>query len=108
MEFPPTLLITLVENAIKHGLEPAGGGHVLVRARRRRNTLTVAVLDDGVGFGAAASDGTGVGLANVQRQLRTRYDRQARLTLEAREPRGASVTLSIPLTRRRGARSWAA
>jgi sensor histidine kinase YesM len=98
VEFPPTLLITLVENAIKHGLEPAGGGYVLVRAQRRRNTLNVAVLDDGVGFSSAASEGTGVGLANVRRQLRTRYRGQARLTLEARAPRGASVTLSIPIS----------
>ncbi len=96
-EFPPMLLITLVENAIKHGLEPAGGGHVLVRARRRRDLLEVAVLDDGAGFGAAASSGIGVGLANVRRQLAARYQNQARLTLETREPRGASATLSIPL-----------
>ncbi|MET0656995.1 MAG: histidine kinase [Steroidobacteraceae bacterium] len=97
VEFPPSLLVTLVENAIKHGLEPAGGGHVLVRARRKRNTLEVAVLDDGVGFGAAASGGTGVGLANVRRQLQARYDREGRLTLEAREPRGASAKISMPL-----------
>lgn len=96
-EFPPMLLVTLVENAIKHGLEPAGGGHVLVYARRSRDTLEVAVLDDGAGFGAAASGGTGVGLANVRRQLVVRYQALARLTLEAREPRGASATLAIPL-----------
>jgi signal transduction histidine kinase len=96
-EFPPMLLVTLVENAIRHGLEPAGGGHVMVHAQRRRNMLDVAVLDDGAGFGAAASSGTGVGLANVRRQLAARYRNQARLTLEAREPRGASATISIPL-----------
>jgi signal transduction histidine kinase len=95
--FPPMLLITLVENAIKHGLEPAGGGEVVVRARRTRNMLEVAVLDDGAGFGAAATGGTGVGLANVRRQLAARYKRQARLTLEARAPRGASATILIPL-----------
>jgi signal transduction histidine kinase len=96
-EFPPMLLVTLVENAIRHGLEPAGGGHVLVRAQRHRNLLEAAVLDDGAGFGAAASSGTGVGLANVRRQLAARYQHQARLTLEAREPRGASATIWIPL-----------
>ena len=96
-EFPPMLLITLVENAIKHGLEPAGGGRIEVRARRRHNLLEVAVLDDGAGFGATASSGTGVGLVNVRRQLAARYRNRARLKLEGREPRGACVTIELPL-----------
>jgi LytS/YehU family sensor histidine kinase len=95
--FPPMLLITLVENAIKHGLEPIGGGQVVVRARRIGQELRIDVLDDGAGFGATASSGTGVGLANVQRQLAARYARAARLTLKTREPRGAIATLSIPM-----------
>ena len=95
--FPPMLLITLVENAIKHGLEPVGGGHVLVHATRIGHAVKIEVLDDGAGFGATASGGTGVGLANVQRQLAARYARAARLTLKAREPRGAIATLSIPI-----------
>ena len=98
-EFPPMLLITLVENAIKHGLEPAGGGCIEVRAQRRHNTLLVAVLDDGAGFGTTASSGTGVGLVNVRRQLAARYGNCARLTLEGREPRGACVTIEVPLRR---------
>jgi sensor histidine kinase YesM len=96
-EFPPMLLVTLVENAIKHGLEPAGGGRIEVRARSRRHVLEVSVLDDGVGFEAAASSGTGVGLVNVRRQLAARYAGGARLTLEGREPRGARATIAIPL-----------
>lgn len=97
VEFPPMLLITLVENAIKHGLEPAGGGHIEVRAIRRRNMLEVSMLDDGAGFGATASSGTGVGLVNARRQLAARYENRARLTLEGREPRGAGATIAIPL-----------
>ncbi len=96
-EFPPMLLVTLVENAIKHGLEPAGGGCVELRARRRRNALEVAVLDDGAGFGATAGSGTGVGLVNVRRQLVARYQHRARLTLEGREPHGACATIEVPL-----------
>jgi LytS/YehU family sensor histidine kinase len=96
------LLVTLVENAIKHGLEPVGGGHVVVCARRAGQTLKIDVLDDGAGFGAAASSGTGVGLANVRRQLAARYSQSARLTLQPRDPRGAMATLSIPLPRDRG------
>lgn len=95
--FPPMLLVTLAENAIRHGVEPAGGGEVLVRARREGNALQVAVLDDGAGFGAAASSGTGVGLANVRRQLAARYPGGAGLTLQSRRPRGASASIWIPL-----------
>lgn len=96
-EFPPMLLITLVENAIKHGLEPAGGGHIEVRAIHGRNMLEVSVFDDGAGFGATASSGTGVGLVNVRRQLVARYENRARLALEGCEPRGARATIVIPL-----------
>lgn len=96
-EFPPMLLVTLVENSIKHGLDPQGGGHVRLHAQRRRGLLHVTVEDDGVGFGAAASSGTGVGLVNLRRQLAAHYQAQASLTLQARQPHGASVTISIPL-----------
>lgn len=97
LEFPPMLLITLVENAIKHGLDPAGGGSVRVSASTQRETLLVSVVDDGAGLGAAASSGTGVGLANIRRQLAARYDGRARLTLQGRVPRGTSASISIPL-----------
>ena len=97
VEFPPMLLVTLVENSIKHGVEPVGGGHIEVRAQRRQSVLEVSVLDDGAGFGAAASSGTGVGLVNIRRQLAARYNSGARLTLEGRAPRGARATISIPL-----------
>jgi signal transduction histidine kinase len=96
-EFPPMLLITLVENAIRHGLEPAGGGSIRVSAQRQRNGLEITVQDDGVGFGGAASSGTGVGLVNVRRQLAARYPNQARLGLQSLEPRGARVSISMPL-----------
>ena len=97
-EFPPMLLVTLVENAIKHGLEPSGlGGRVVVRAQRKGQSLEVAVLDDGVGFGGAATEGTGVGLVNVRRQLKARYGSAARLTLASRESKGACATIVIPL-----------
>ena len=96
-EFPPMLLVTLLENAIRHGLEPVGGGHIVVEAQRLRNMLEVSVSDDGAGFGAAASSGTGVGLVNVRRQLAARYGNQASFTLRGRQPRGASASISIPL-----------
>ncbi len=96
-EFPPMLLMTLVENAITHGLEPVGGGVVRVLARRRRHLLEVSVSDDGAGFGAAGTSGTGVGLVNVQRQLHAHYPGVGRLTLRTLDPRGALVRIEIPL-----------
>ena len=96
-EFPPMLLVTLVENAIKHGLEPAGGGGVRVQAEAHRNTLRVSVLDDGAGMGGATAGGPGVGLANVRRQLAARYKSKALLTLESRMPRGTRATIVVPL-----------
>lgn len=102
--FPPMLLSTLVENAVKHGLEPVGGGRIVIRARRVRDQLRVEVLDDGAGFAAAGEGGMGVGLANVQRQLAARYAGKARLTLTARRPRGVIAALSIPLPERSTAR----
>jgi sensor histidine kinase YesM len=101
LAFPPMLLITLVENAIKHGLDPVGGGSILVGAYAQSDRLQVSILDDGVGLGAAASSGAGVGLANIRRQLAARYDGQARLTLQERVPRGTRATISIPIPRRR-------
>ncbi len=97
-EFPPMLLLTLVENAIKHGLEPVrGGGHVAVTAAARGGALEVGVTDNGVGFDATAGSGTGVGLANVRRQLQARYGAAATLSLTAAEPQGAAATLVLPL-----------
>jgi LytS/YehU family sensor histidine kinase len=97
-EFPPMLLLTLVENAVKHGLEPArGGGHVAVTAAARGGSLEVSVTDNGVGFEVAAGTGTGVGLANIRRQLQARYGAAASLSLAAAQPRGAAATLVLPL-----------
>jgi sensor histidine kinase YesM len=97
LAFPPMLAMTLVENAIRHGLEPAGGGRVQVRAVPHRDALEVEVSDDGVGFGGAASSGTGVGLVNVRRQLSARYAGRASLTLTSVAPHGARACITVPL-----------
>ncbi len=92
--FPPMVLVTLAENAIKHGLTPADlGGRVDVAARRSGSRLVVTVTDDGVGFGASAS-GTGVGLVNIRRQLAARYGDAARLTLE--QQGGVCARIVVP------------
>ena len=86
--FPSMIVLTLVENAIKHGVEPsADGGRVTVRASAREGgELEVAVADDGVGLGGAQSSGTGVGLANIRSQLQSFYGAGARLVIAAATP----------------------
>ena len=97
LPFPPMIVVTLVENAIKHGLEPSEhGGRIEVRAQRRGATLEVTVRDDGVGLDAQSAQGTGVGLANVRRQLTGRYGAAAKLRLQPQSP-GFSATIEIPL-----------
>jgi sensor histidine kinase YesM len=94
LPFPPMVLVTLAENAIKHGLAPADlGGTVDVAASRNGTSLVVTVTDDGVGFGASAG-GTGVGLVNIRRQLAARYGDGARLTLE--QQGGVCARIVVP------------
>ncbi len=96
--FPPNMLISLVENAIKHGIEPAAqGGTVAVRARREGSMLVVTVEDTGRGLGAASRPGHGVGLANIRERLAALYGTQAQFSLERGVPSGARATLAVPL-----------
>jgi len=93
--FPSMLVLTLVENAIKHGIEPSlKGGRVAVRAGLESERLVVEVDDDGVGLGAAQSGGSGVGLANIRSQLRARYGNGARLDIVGCTP-GVVATIRI-------------
>jgi sensor histidine kinase YesM len=96
--FPPNLLISLVENAIKHGVEPsAEGGDVRLAATHTGNAVVVTVTDTGCGLAADASaGGAGVGLTNVRERLAALYGSRGRFTLEAAKPRGTRATLSLP------------
>nr|WP_267498793.1 histidine kinase [Massilia sp. IC2-278] len=93
--FPPMMLQTLIENAIKHGLEPKiAGGTILVRARVEGATLVVDVCDDGVGIDLHADEG--VGLANIRERLQLLYGAQAELVIEAPVSGGACASVRIP------------
>lgn len=93
----PMLLQPLVENAIKHGLEPkVAGGTVSVGARREDSRLVLTVADNGLGFGATRGEGGGLGLANLRQRLESLYGTRARLTIEDTQP-GTRVTLVVPI-----------
>jgi hypothetical protein len=94
--FPPALLLTLVENAIKHGVEPKPGpGRVDVEARVDGDALVVEVRDNGVGLGGAATAGTGVGLRNIRERLATLYPSRARLSVRGLRPQGVVASITI-------------
>jgi sensor histidine kinase YesM len=96
-EFPPMMIQTLVENAIKHGLEPkAEGGLLQLKAEIVHGRLQVTVADTGLGFGKAATAGTGVGLANIRERLQLLYGPKASLTVAANQPSGTVVTITVP------------
>ncbi len=96
-EFPPMMLQSLVENAIKHGLEPkAEGGTLTVAAEIVHGKLAVSVADTGLGFGKAATAGTGVGLANIRERLFLLYGNRAQLTVAEGAGGGTTVTITVP------------
>jgi sensor histidine kinase YesM len=96
-EFPPMMLQGLVENAIKHGLEPKPeGGTLTVSAEIVHGRLAVTVADTGLGFGKAATQGTGIGLTNIRERLALLYGRQATLNVAENPGGGTVVTITVP------------
>ena len=94
-ELPPMLLQPVVENAIRHGLEPkVEGGELVFRAKRAGDTVEIDVADTGVGFEPTTRGG--VGLANLRDRLRLIYGERAALRIAENRPAGAVVSLSLP------------
>ncbi|PXX46484.1 sensor histidine kinase [Undibacterium pigrum] len=95
--FPPMMLQSLVENAIKHGLEcKAEGGTIRFHAEVAHNKLRVSVTDDGLGFGAMPSNGTGLGLQNIRERLKLIYKEKGQMIITPNQPSGVCVTIEIP------------
>jgi LytS/YehU family sensor histidine kinase len=96
---PSMMVLTLVENAVKHGLAPLrAGGAVHVEAGLRGDQrLVVTVSDTGRGFGASAPHGSGTGIANLRARLSAMYGDGASVAFASAEPQGAIATLSIPI-----------
>jgi len=99
---PSILLQPLIENSIKHGLEPRlHGGTVTLRSRLEGDRVTIEVADDGVGIGnrpasALRRTGAGIGMKNVQERLEVLYGNQARFSVVSNPGRGTLVSIEIP------------
>jgi two-component system LytT family sensor kinase len=108
---PSMLLQPLIENSIKHGLEPRiSGGTVTLRSRIVDGRLLIEVEDDGVGVepgGATTApesgvvrEGSGIGMRNVLERMQVLYGEEAQVEMVSRPGRGTKVRLLMPLTRR--------
>jgi signal transduction histidine kinase len=96
--FPPMLLQPLVENAVRHGIEPKlGGGKLSIKAYADENKLKISVHDDGVGFSLVTENKSGAGLKNVRARLEALYGESGKLVLESNASGGLTATLEIPL-----------
>jgi signal transduction histidine kinase len=92
---PPLALMTLIENAIEHGIAPLpDGGQITVRAHCEDARLTLSVGDNGAGFQAASGDG--IGLVNLQERLHTLFGARAELRLATLDTGGVNAIISMP------------
>ena len=99
LRVPPMLLQPIVENAIKHGLEPTvDGGALTVTVRRDDRRLLLEVADTGRGIRATAPrDAPGLGLANLRARLAAQYGSAAHIEVSDNAPHGTRVALALPL-----------
>lgn len=101
---PSMLLQPLIENSIKHGLEPRiSGGTITVRSRIEAGRMVIEVEDDGVGIAPGRSrssgvlTGTGIGMKNVRERLEVLFGGAAEFDVTSRPGRGTKVTVAIPV-----------
>jgi sensor histidine kinase YesM len=93
---PPMTLLTLVENAVRHGIDPGEeGGRIDVRVQVQDGRCRCEVIDSGVGLGAAGSS-LGTGLSNLRERLQLAFGGDAQLQLASREPHGTRALLDFP------------
>jgi signal transduction histidine kinase len=102
-EFPPMMLQSLVENSIRHGLEPRPeGGLITLDAAVSDGRLSVSVSDTGIGFGHSNHPGSGIGLTNIRERLRLLYGNEASLRTISPASGGSVVSIEIPYRSRSG------
>ena len=94
---PPLSLLTLVENAVKHGIDPnPRGGLIRIEGRANGASVTFDVIDDGAGF--TSEIGSGIGLTNLRDRLAAIHGNAASLELRARHPSGVQATITLPIS----------
>ncbi|MGH8172641.1 MAG: sensor histidine kinase [Rhodanobacteraceae bacterium] len=95
---PPMTLLTLVENAVRHGIDPSEeGGRIDIHVELRDERCIVRVVDTGVGLRPSGS-GLGTGLTTLRERLRLVFGADAELRVSAEEPRGVRAELDLPAT----------
>jgi len=101
LPFPPMLLQPVVENAVRHGLEPRiEGGEISIRGEEKGDILRLEIADTGMGL---HGDGEmGVGLSNIRERLQTLYGDKGRLILEENRPSGLKAIIEVPYDRNQG------
>jgi sensor histidine kinase YesM len=93
---PPTTLLTLVENAVRHGIDPSEeGGCIDIHVQRRRDRCVIRVIDTGVGL-RQTDQGLGTGLSTLRERLQLLFGGDAQLRVTAQEPRGVCAELELP------------
>jgi hypothetical protein len=93
---PPMTLLSLVENAVRHGIDPSEeGGSIEIAVERRGERCIVRVSDSGMGL-RHGGNGLGTGLSTLRERLRLAFDGDAELRIRAREPRGVVAELDLP------------
>lgn len=93
---PSLLLQPLVENALRHGVLPAGGGELVVRARHIGTLLHLDVLDTGAGMASEPAEEVGIGLRATRERLRHTYGPEASLSVRPRPEGGTAATVRLP------------
>ncbi len=100
---PPMTLLTLVENAVRHGLDPSEeGGRIDIQVQRHGARCVVRVSDTGVGLSRQSGESTGTGLATLLERLRLAFGGDAQLRLSALRPHGACAELEFPAREEEG------
>jgi sensor histidine kinase YesM len=93
--FPPMLLQPLVENALKHGLEPKmEGGEIMIKAAEENDIIRIEVTDTGCGF--SSFHNTGVGIGNVRERIQLLYGEKGRFIIEENRPNGVRAIIEVP------------
>jgi len=93
--FPPMLIQPLVENAIKHGLEPkVQGGEILISGKENDSHLRLEIIDTGMGINPGRKGG--LGLANIRERLQSLYGNDGRLVIEENQSGGVKATIEVP------------